>query len=420
MALPAGILTGTVTFGQAVSLVGGEETSMTATITPTHDLVHVATGIQLLAFSEDIKVESGMPGSINLPYTDQTGFVNEAGDAFTGWAYKIVGQFRRGSTVKGFTKNFQLPMGQSTVDLDLIPGGSISLPVTAPVARVTSVAGKTGAITVDDLMDAGLGGGGAVPDEGITEAKLAPDAVTQAKIAPAAVGNAELDSEAVTAPKIAADAVTGVKVASGAIAKSKLASALQSEIDGKLTKTAADSAYATLEAAAGLSEVVDTKLSQPQVDARVQAVGDQNYAPIGSGGSELAAAVRLSQFSWSGTGWMDVEGVEFHIGTGDTPAYVEFNPGLCVVNGTTAANLYIRIIDSDDQAIVPGAFAAAYVAANSQGYSSVQLPVIRGRLPAGRPEHRIVAQIQNLDGQLSYIIPDWLSGAQGVLTAFGA
>lgn len=295
MALPEGILTGTVTFGQAVSLIGGRATSMTFTIKPTHDLVHVESGLQILDFTETITVEEGMPGSITLPYTDQPGFRNAAGEAFTNWAYQVTGVFRGpGGQSKSFTKNFQLPMGQSVVDFDLIPGGSISLPVTAPVARVTSVAGKTGAITVDDLVDAGLGGGGSVPDEGITEAKLAPDAVTQAKIAPAAVGNAELDSEAVTASKIAADAVTGVKVASGAIAKSKLASALQSEIDGKLTKTTADGVYATLEAAAGLSEVVDTKLSQSQVDARVEAVGDQNYAPVpqsaGSTGQVLALA----------------------------------------------------------------------------------------------------------------------------------
>lgn len=281
MALPDGILAGTVTFGQAVSLIGGRPTSMTFTIKPTHDLVHAATGIQILDFTETITVEEGMPGTITLPYTDQPGFRNAAGDSFTGWAYTVSGVFRGPSgQSKTFTKNFQLPMGQEVVDFDLIPGGSISLPVTAPVARVTSVLGKTGAVTAEDFADAGLGGG-ALPDEGVTEAKLAPDSVTQAKIAPAAVGNAELDSEAVTASKIAADAVTGVKVASGAIAKSKLASALQSELDGKLTRAAGDEVYAPADDENLLSWRRKIAERDNRV-VRVVSLGNSWVAPVGA------------------------------------------------------------------------------------------------------------------------------------------
>ncbi|MBY6708471.1 hypothetical protein HQ308_16850 [Rhodococcus sp. BP-241] len=222
MALPSEILTGTITFGQAVSLIGGRPTSLTFTIKPTHDLVHAATGIQILDFTETITVEEGAPGSITLPYTDQPGFRNAAGDSFTGWAYIASGRFRgaNGET-KEFKKNFQLPMGQEVVDFDLIPGGSISLPVTAPVARVTSVAGKTGEISVEDLVDAGLGGGGASTVEDLTDATDVGKLIVKAQNA------------------------TAAREAIGAV---------------------------SVEAAAGLSEVVDTKLSI--------ADAENNYAPI--------------------------------------------------------------------------------------------------------------------------------------------
>jgi len=283
MALPDDILKGTVTFGQAVSLIGGRPTSMTFTIKPTHDLVHAATGIQILDFTEQITVEEGMPGSVTLPFTDQPGFRNSAGDEFKDWAYQVTGVFRgQGGQSKSFSKNFQLPMGQSVVDFDLIPGGSISLPVTAPVARVTSVLGKAGAITVEDFVDAGLGGGGAVPDEGITAQKLAPDSVTQAKIAPAAVGNAELDTDAVTASKVAADAITGVKIVSGAVSKTKLATALANEIDGKLTQAVADQTYAPV------AQAVPTGGSTGQVLAKTS-TGLGWIAPPSGGSGGVSA-----------------------------------------------------------------------------------------------------------------------------------
>lgn len=159
MALPNGISTGTVTFGQAVSIVGGHPTSMTFTVKPTHNLVHQESGIQLLDFSETVRVEAGMPGSIELPFTDQAGFVDAAGAPFKNWAYRAEGTWQKGAETRKFEKNFQLVEGQDTVDFDLIPNGSITLPVTAPVATVTAVLGKTGNITAADFTDAGIGGG---------------------------------------------------------------------------------------------------------------------------------------------------------------------------------------------------------------------------------------------------------------------
>lgn len=233
MPLPPGISTGTVTFGQAVSLIGGGDTAMTIEIKPTHNVVHQATGIQLLDFAETVTLDEGVPGSISLPHTDQAGFIDAAGNAFSGWAYIATGNWRRGNETRTFTKRFQILTGQTSIDLDLLPNGSITVPVSAPVLPVTSFLGKTGAIEAEDLTDLGVGGGG-VADGGVTTAKLAADAVTSDKIAAGAVNGPELGQDAVTASKIANDAV----------ARAKLAEEVRTELTGKLDKTEADQSYA--------------------------------------------------------------------------------------------------------------------------------------------------------------------------------
>jgi hypothetical protein len=228
-----------VTFGQAVSLIGGGDTAMTIEIKPTHNVVHAATGIQLLDFAETVTLDEGVPGSISLPHTDQAGFIDAAGNAFSGWAYIATGNWRRGNETRTFTKRFQILSGQTSIDLDLLPNGSITVPVSAPVLPVTSFLGKTGAIDEDDLVDLGVGGGG-VADGGVTTAKLASDAVTSDKIAAGAVNGPELGQDAVTASKIANDAV----------ARAKLASEVRTELDGKLSKGEAANSYAPVSRAA--------------------------------------------------------------------------------------------------------------------------------------------------------------------------
>lgn len=176
MALPPGISTGAVTFGQAVSLIGGGDTTMTIEIKPTHNVVHAATGIQLLDFAETMTLAEGVPGSITLPHTDQTGFIDSSGNAFQGWAYVATGNWRRGSETRAFTKRFQILLGQNTIDLDLLPNGQITVPVTAPVMPVTSFLGLTGPIVEEDLEGLELGG---VADGSVDEVKLDPAVVTK-------------------------------------------------------------------------------------------------------------------------------------------------------------------------------------------------------------------------------------------------
>jgi peptidoglycan/xylan/chitin deacetylase (PgdA/CDA1 family) len=199
MALPAGVTTATLTFGSPASGFTGEAVSTSITVTPSISLTHIATGAPLLAFSVTVDAAEGMPGQVVLPHTDQDGFQDANGNAFKNWAYTVTGTHKSGKLRPiQFDKVIQLPSGVATVDLDLIPKGDVlTFPVTAPVARVTDVAGLTGSVSADSLSIAlgGTGGGGA----GATNAGVA------AFITEAGETRTALDASyaAQTAPQIA-------------------------------------------------------------------------------------------------------------------------------------------------------------------------------------------------------------------------
>jgi hypothetical protein len=118
----------------------------------------------LVNFIEDVITSEGVSGQFVLPHTDQTGFQDESGNSYQNWYYTATISYSAGkTTLPSRTKTFQLPTGQTVVDLDLLPAGAPVLPYTAQTAVVTSFAGRTGAITVQDsdlptrLSDASLG-----------------------------------------------------------------------------------------------------------------------------------------------------------------------------------------------------------------------------------------------------------------------
>lgn len=72
-----------------------------------------------------------------------------------------------------------------------------------------------------------------------------PEAWLEAGRVPAPTGGGVADG-GVTTAKLAADAVTGVKIASEAVSRSKLSTALQNELDAKLSETEAAASYVPL------------------------------------------------------------------------------------------------------------------------------------------------------------------------------
>jgi hypothetical protein len=146
MVLPAGVTTCLV-FKKAPISFGGSEGSVYLEVTPSVRLVHTATGTPLVDFIESAAPADGGVAQVMLPHTDQPGFQDEAGNAFTNWHYTVRARHEKGSDKKHLPlTTFQIPSGQTTLDLSLIPSGPAALPTSAPIATVTSINGQTGAV----------------------------------------------------------------------------------------------------------------------------------------------------------------------------------------------------------------------------------------------------------------------------------
>jgi len=151
MVLPAGVTTCLV-FKKAPVSFGGESGKVYLEVTPSVRLVHTETGTSFADFVESVVPADGGVAQIMLPHTDQPGFTDEAGNAFINWHYTARVRFEKGNDKKHLPlTTFQLPSGQTEVDLSLIPSGAPSLPTLAPVATVTSINGQTGAVTVEGV-----------------------------------------------------------------------------------------------------------------------------------------------------------------------------------------------------------------------------------------------------------------------------
>lgn len=151
MVLPAGVSTCLV-FKKAPVSFGGGQAKVYLEVTPSVRLVHTATGTPLADFLESVQPAEGGVAQMQLPHTDQPGFQDEAGNAFTNWHYTARVRYEKGNDKKHLPlTTFQIPSGQTEVDLSLIPSGAAALPTLAPMQTVTSVGGLTGAVTAEQL-----------------------------------------------------------------------------------------------------------------------------------------------------------------------------------------------------------------------------------------------------------------------------
>lgn len=152
MALPAGVTTATVIAGVPVTHTGAPVKAFVS-IEPSAYLVHAATGTPLVDFLEELDISEGTAGQFILPHTDQSGFIDSSGNAYTNWYYTARVTYSTPSKAKTKApkvKVFQLTTGQSTIDLDLLPEGAPALPYIAPTATVNAFMGRTGAITLEE------------------------------------------------------------------------------------------------------------------------------------------------------------------------------------------------------------------------------------------------------------------------------
>jgi hypothetical protein len=145
------------------------------------------------------------PPTFQVPHVDQPGFINGNTDEVTFWAYRATVTARRGAKSRKWEKVFQPVAGQTVIRLADIPDGEVTPGVTAPSASVTSVAGQSGVITSERLIEVLGPELEGISDEQVTEAVGAQDipgkvstAVAQADI-PGQVATGISSSPTVTA-----------------------------------------------------------------------------------------------------------------------------------------------------------------------------------------------------------------------------
>lgn len=101
MVLPAGVDVFTLTFGNAVDMMTGQNLIMTLDITPSTSVVHLATGIPLLRATRTFQADPGQEASVTLPkYADAT-FSDGEGHVLTEpWSYLMKAKYYDNSTVE--------------------------------------------------------------------------------------------------------------------------------------------------------------------------------------------------------------------------------------------------------------------------------------------------------------------------------
>jgi hypothetical protein len=153
--LPEGISTALVHMDAPVSFIG-EPGRLHVEIVSSASLIWAPTGTPITNFQESLDLDDGQPLEIQLPHVDQEGFEDGNGNAFTGWFYTVTVTYEKDGQIRSFpTRDFQVLVGQDDVDLALVPSGESYVPEVAPILPVTSLNGRTGAVTLTK-SDVGL------------------------------------------------------------------------------------------------------------------------------------------------------------------------------------------------------------------------------------------------------------------------
>jgi len=154
MSLPAGVLTRPVKLAPQVNH-SGDLLTVRVTIEPSHTIVWAVDGTAFANIATDNEADAGTGLVIDLPVTDQPGFIDTAGNSFKGWAYTArIELVDATGKAKYLTKKFQVPAALTELDLMQVPGGNPAAPIVAATPLVLSVAGIAGVVTAGDISDA--------------------------------------------------------------------------------------------------------------------------------------------------------------------------------------------------------------------------------------------------------------------------
>jgi hypothetical protein len=163
MALPTGVSVCGVDVSNMSDFYGHYAPVSSVKVTPKWGgtsavLVWAAEGIAFGPFTETLNMNSdAMDGSgfgaevsdtIYLPHVDQPGFVDTSGRPITFWTYEIALTSVINGQSATVIKRIQPVVGQSLIDLDLVPDSSSANTIVGTVPIVTSVNGQTGNVVV--------------------------------------------------------------------------------------------------------------------------------------------------------------------------------------------------------------------------------------------------------------------------------
>jgi hypothetical protein len=118
-----------------------------------------------------------------------------------------------------------------------------------------------------------------------------------------------------------------------------------------------------------------------------------------SGGGELAAAFRLSQFSWNFAEWEPVEGVDINVNTKEYggPVWIEGSPGLIMAPTLDPISITYRLFGASTGIV----HAHGFVQLSPQpadGVSVGYAPPLRGRLFNFPTDQRVVLMVKGRAG----------------------
>jgi len=142
---------------------GGERSPAGNTVASTLTVTLIAPGTDnihrtvdhtvMIPLKDRASALAGEGGSMPLPVTNQSGWVDASGAAYTGWAYKAELRYGPVTNRATLTRTFSPVMGQGIIYLEELEAITPGSPVQTVTPAVTSVNGMTGAVIIDGSGD---------------------------------------------------------------------------------------------------------------------------------------------------------------------------------------------------------------------------------------------------------------------------
>jgi len=174
MPIPSGVITKTLVVGSGMSITGDTDTAIEVLVTPYHPSAKVilwtasTPATPLVNFFEVRRSPAGTAVILDLPVSDQVGYIDQDMNPITGWYYKITARYLLHGRKVGtqVTKNLKvLSTSANILDFDLLPanegGNEYQGPPGASAYQLALLDGFSG--TLDEWLASLKGAPGDLP-----------------------------------------------------------------------------------------------------------------------------------------------------------------------------------------------------------------------------------------------------------------